>query len=157
MLRRPECASPFLLNRNTSPRYKGVYNNRDNPEQFCRSLVATAIITRFISDYYSKMRSAVVLFSFVALTTTQSIEISLISAALSVVVTNTPVTGTSQSISAQPTAAAASISSVAVQSSAAAQSRHVPVAFGNRDGTCAPQPLGAGSLPNKPFIISQYL
>ncbi|KAF8862710.1 hypothetical protein BDZ45DRAFT_798915 [Acephala macrosclerotiorum] len=56
-----------------------------------------------------------------ALASAQSIECSLISAALSVVITAAPVIGTAQSISAQNSAQASSVGSAAIQSSPIAQ------------------------------------
>lgn len=93
------------------------------------------------------MRTALLVSSFVAFAAAQSIEFSLVSAAPAVSVTAAPVTGTSQSVSAQDSAQASSVGSAAVQSSPIAQ-RDLP-GLKKRDGNCAAQPAGTGPTVNQ--------
>lgn len=85
------------------------------------------------------MRTAILVSTFAALAASQSIEFSLVDAAPVVSITAAPFTGTAQTVSVQPSAAATSIESAAVQASPIAQ----------RDGTCAQQPDGTGPTVNQ--------
>lgn len=93
------------------------------------------------------MRTAILVSSFVALAAAQSIEFSLVSAAPSVTVTAAPVTGTSETVSAQNSAQASSVGAAAIQSNPIAQ-RDIQE-LEKRDGTCATQPAGTGPTVNQ--------
>lgn len=90
------------------------------------------------------MRTSILISSFVALAVAQSIDFAAISAAPAVTVTAAPMTGTAESVSAQPSNAASSIGSAAVQATPLAQR-----AIEKRDGDCSKQPAGTGPAIHK--------
>lgn len=87
--------------------------------QFSSSQVTRSTVKT--SRLVLKMRSSILISGFAALTAAQNVDWSQVTAAPAVVVTEAPVTGTAQTVSAQPSTAASSVGSAAVQSSPIAQ------------------------------------